>query len=171
MKPVKRFEELWIWQQARILVKEIYSDFGPGTPGERDFGFRGQIQKAGVSIMNNIAEGFERGTDALFASHLDIAKGSCGEVRSMYYSAEDLGYVSAETAEARRSRAKQISAGIASFIEHLRTYPIKKSKSYRVKEPKSHRVEESKSRKVTESKSRRVKESGNDENSDRGERT
>lgn len=178
MKSVKRFEELWIWQQARILVKEIYSDFGPGTPGERDFGFRGQIQKAGVSIMNNIAEGFERGTDAVFASHLDIAKGSCGEVRSMYYSAEDLGYVSAETAEARRIRAKQISAGIASFIEHLRTNPIKKSKSQKEKESKrrkgeeaeSQRVEESKSQRVEESKSRNVEESGGDENGEGSER-
>ena len=63
MKPAKRFEDLWIWQQARILVKEVYSDFGPRTPGERDFGFRDQIQRAGISIMNNIAEGFERRTD------------------------------------------------------------------------------------------------------------
>ena len=125
MKSAKRFEELWVWQQARTLVKEIYSDFGPGTPGMRDFGFRDQIQRAGVSIMNNLAEGFERITDPKFSWHLDIAKGSCGEVRSMYYAAEDLHYLSAETAEVRRIRAKQISAGIASLIVYLKKNSIK----------------------------------------------
>ena len=121
MKPARRFEDLWIWQQARILVKEVYSDFGPRTPGERDFGFRDQIQRAGISIMNNIAEGFERRTDTEFARFLDLAKGSCGEVRSMYYSAEDLKYVDQKTAEERRTKGKQISAGTASLAKHLRT--------------------------------------------------
>jgi four helix bundle protein len=125
MKSARRFEELWVWQQARILVKEIYSDFGPGTPGMRDFGFRDQIQRAGVSIMNNLAEGFERITDPKFSWHLDIAKGSCGEVRSMYYASEDLGYLSTETADVRRIRCKQISAGIASLIEYLNKNPVK----------------------------------------------
>lgn len=120
MEKVRSFEDLWIWQQARLLVKEIYCDFGGGTAGERDFGFKSQIQKAAVSIMNNIAEGFERSTDADFARLLDIAKGSCGEVRSMYYPAEDLGYVPAAISGRRREKAKQMSAGIASLISHLR---------------------------------------------------
>jgi len=119
MDTAKRFEELWIWQQGRELVKEIYEDLRNG-PGSKDFGFRDQIQRAGVSIMNNLAEGFERSTDADFARFLDVAKGSCGEVRSMYYTAEDLGYIDSVTAEARRSKARQISAGIASLTSHLR---------------------------------------------------
>lgn len=117
----KTFEELTIWQDARLLARDIYRDFGSGTPGHHDFGFKGQVQTAGVSIMNNIAEGFERRTKADFAHFLDIAKGSCGEVRSMYYTAEDLNYVSASVASDRRQRATRISQGIASFTRNLRS--------------------------------------------------
>jgi four helix bundle protein len=81
MDKVTRFEELWVWQQARELVNQIYRDFRVG-PGSKDFGFRDQVRRAGVSIMSNVAEGFERGSNADFARYLDIAKGSCGEVRA-----------------------------------------------------------------------------------------
>ena len=118
-KGARRFEEFWVWQQARELVKEIYEDLRAGT-GSKDFGFRDQIQRAGVSVMNNIAEGFERFTEIEFARFLDVARGSCGEVRSMYYTAEDLRYVSSDVANTRRSKARQISAGIASLATHLR---------------------------------------------------
>lgn len=121
MEKAKSFEDLWIWQQARILIREIYSDFGEGTPGYRDYGFKDQIQRAGISVMNNIAEGFERSSDADFARLLDIAKGSCGEVRSMYYPAEDLGYVTAKVASQRREKTKRIAGGIVSLISHLRS--------------------------------------------------
>jgi len=121
MAKVESFEDLWIWQEARVLVREIYSDFGPETPAGRDYGFRGQIQTAGISIMNNIAEGFERHTDAEKARFLDIAKGSSGEVRSMYYAAEDIGYISAELARQRREKAAKISKGIATLSSHFRT--------------------------------------------------
>ena len=117
----KWFEDLWIWKQARELVKEIYSDFGPASNGFKDFGFKDQIQRAGISIMNNISEGFERNSNAEFARYLDISKGSCGEVRSMYYTAEDLSYVTAELAEVRRNKIRQIAAGIASLAGHLRS--------------------------------------------------
>lgn len=120
MEKVKTFEDLWIWQQGRMLVKDIYADFGQGTTGCRDYGFKSQIQKAGISIMNNIAEGFERNSNTEFARFLDISKGSCGEVRSMYYPAEDLKYVTLHVAKQRREKAKQISAGIASLACHLR---------------------------------------------------
>jgi len=115
------FEELWICKEARQMVKHVYSDFGSGQKSEYDFGFRSQIQRAAVSIMNNIAEGFERSTPPDFIRFLDIAKASCGEVRSMYYTAEDLEYVSAEVADKRRITARRISGGIVSLQRHLKS--------------------------------------------------
>jgi len=116
MSKAECFEDLRIWKEARQLVKLIYKDFREIN----DYGFCGQIQRAGVSIMNNIAEGFERRSDADFARFLDIAKGSSGEVRSMYYSAEDLNYVSVETGTERRIFAKTISQGIGALEGYLR---------------------------------------------------
>jgi four helix bundle protein len=114
------FEDLRIWQESRVLLREIYRDFGAGTTGHRDSGFRQQIQCAGLSVLNNIAEGFERRTDSDFAKFLDIAKASCGEVRCMYHVAEDLGYVAGNIAEERRGQSMQIARGIAALAKHLR---------------------------------------------------
>lgn len=114
------FEDLWIWQQARVYARTVYDDFGDGSISHRDFAFLDQIHRAVISTMNNIAEGFERHSDADFARFLDISKGSAGEVRSMYYLAEDLGYISPEVAATRREKAKHIAAGIASLTSHLR---------------------------------------------------
>ena len=116
MSRVERFEDLRIWQDARELVKNIYTDFRE----IKDFGFKGQIQDAGVSVMNNIAEGFERKSDKEFSRFLDISKGSCGEVRSMYYTAEDLKYITKIIAEKRRTQAQSLSGGIAGMTNHLR---------------------------------------------------
>jgi four helix bundle protein len=69
--------------------------------------------------MNNIAEGFERKSSVEFHRFLDIAKGSCGEVRSMYYIAEDLGYVSSKLAVERRKRCLRVSSGIAGLMQNL----------------------------------------------------
>lgn len=116
----KRFEELRIWQDARLLAKSVYADFGTGL-GSRDFGFRDQIQRAGVSVMNNIAEGFERYTSREFAHFLNLAKASCGEVRSMLYLAEDLSYLPEELARSRRENAEQLSMGIESLAKSVRS--------------------------------------------------
>lgn len=116
---IERFEDMRIWREARALVGWIYSDFREN----RDWGFRDQLQRAGVSVMNNIAEGFERNSDAEFARFLDIAKGSAGEVRSMYYATEDLKFVSAEIAEERRMMAVGVSKGIGKLVGYLRSRP------------------------------------------------
>jgi len=94
MGTIKDFEDLEIWRLSRELVNLIYSDFRLC----RDFTFRNQVTGAGISIMNNISEGFFRNSDTEFRHFLNIAKGSSGEVKSMYYIAEDQNYVSAELA-------------------------------------------------------------------------
>jgi four helix bundle protein len=86
---IARFEEIFAWQKAKTLSVDIYEAF----KASMDFGFRDQIQRASVSIMNNIAEGFERQTNREFKQYLYIAKGSCAEVRSMLYLAEELKYL------------------------------------------------------------------------------
>ena len=90
MGTVKNFEDLAIWKTSRELVNEIYMDFRTC----KDFGFRDQITRAGVSIMNNISEGFYRSGNAEFKQFLKISKGSAGEIKNMYYIAEDQRYIS-----------------------------------------------------------------------------
>jgi four helix bundle protein len=116
MSRAERFEDLRVWQEARALVRAINAE----TRGLRDFGFRDQIRAAALSAMNNIAEGFERRTDADFAHFLDIAKGSSGEVRSMLYVAEDETYLSPPRAADLRGNCERLSAGIATFAAYLR---------------------------------------------------
>jgi len=114
------FEDLRIWPQARVQAGNVYRDFGSGSPAERDFGFRDQIQRAGTSVMNNNAEGFERFGPKEFAFHHGIAKGSCGEVRSMFYLGEDLGYLTSEVAEKRRTEASTLSRSSEALSKRLR---------------------------------------------------
>ncbi len=80
-----------------------------------DWGFKDQIQRASISIMNNIAEGFDSGSDAKFINYLNIAKGSCSEVRSMLYLCEDLGYCDSETRLNLQNAVKRITASIVNL--------------------------------------------------------
>jgi four helix bundle protein len=91
---VKHFENLEIWNEARCLTNEIYR-LTSGPKFSKDFSLRGQIQSAAISVMSNIAEGFERSGNQEFVQFLYVAKGSCGEVRSQLYVAADQGYISA----------------------------------------------------------------------------
>jgi four helix bundle protein len=95
MTKITRFEDLIAWQKARELTKEIYFITSRGEFA-KDYGLRDQIRRAVVSIMSNIAEGFDRGGRAEFHQFVVIAKGSCAEVRSQLYVAHDTGYISKE---------------------------------------------------------------------------
>ena len=92
MNKAQRFEDLIAWQKARDLTKKIYQITNQGG-FKSDFGLRDQIRRAAVSVMSNIAEGFDRAGRAEFHQFLVVAKGSCAEVRSQLYVALDAGYI------------------------------------------------------------------------------
>ena len=120
MSVVRDFEELAIFQKARELSKKIY----PVTNRDgfkSDFRFVQQIRAAAGSIMDNIAEGFERTGNKEFLNFLYIAKGSCGEVRSQLIRANDVGYLTPEEFDELYSECRKLSAGIMNFIKEIRT--------------------------------------------------
>lgn len=112
---IKRFEEILAWQKAQELTFIIYEQFR----NCKDYGFCDQIRRAAVSVMNNIAEGFERRTNKEFRNFLYIAKGSCGEVRSMLQLAVKLGYVSKEEQVSGCALAEEISKMVYGLIRKL----------------------------------------------------
>lgn len=116
MATIQRFEDLHCWQKARLLTKEIYKEF----KDLKDFGFKDQIQRAAVSVMSNIAEGFERGTRQEFLNYLYIAKGSAGEVRAQLYVALDAGYLNIENFKYLNNLVVECSKLLSSFINGLK---------------------------------------------------
>lgn len=118
MATFHRFEDIEAWQMAHELTRDIYRLSGTGE-FKRDLGMKDQICRASVSIMNNIAEGFERGTKKDFAKFLYISRGSTGEVRSILYVARDLGYISEAEFEAGRELCSRIAAALWALIKHL----------------------------------------------------
>ena len=113
------FEDLVIWQEARDLSKDIYS-ISRLPEFSKDYRFIGQITSAAGSIMDNIAEGFERDGNKEFLQFLSIAKGSCGEVRSQLYRAYDIGYIDKEGFETLINKTRILSAIIFHFMKNLR---------------------------------------------------
>jgi four helix bundle protein len=119
---VERFEDLIAWQKSRILTQAIYqitrqSDFS------RDFGLAGQMQRAAVSIMSNIAEGFERSKAGEFHQFLSIAKSSCAEVRSQLYVALDVGYLDQTKFNQLLTQAQEVAriiGGLRASVERKR---------------------------------------------------
>ena len=116
---VKYFEDLEVWKEARRLIKEIYAATQDAR-FSKDFGLRDQIRRAAVSVMSNIAEGFERGGNQEFIQFLYIAKGSCGEVRSQLYVALDQGYLSRDQFDQMLNSFKRISGMLSSLIDYLK---------------------------------------------------
>jgi len=103
---------------AKDLVLTVYRMTGKGR-FVHDFGLRDQIQRAAVSAMSNIAEGFERGSRAELCRFLRIAKGSCGEVRSQLYVAHELGYIDQQEFASAKIQAEDVSKALSGFITYL----------------------------------------------------
>jgi four helix bundle protein len=108
MAKVERFEELIAWQKARELTRMIYEATRQGHFA-KDYSLSGQIQRAAVSIMSNIAGGFERGGRGEFHQFLSTAKASCAEVRSQFYVAFDDGYLDKNTFDRLIQRAEEVA--------------------------------------------------------------
>jgi len=110
-----RFEDILAWQKAKQLAVLTYKEFEPS----RDYGFKDQIQRASVSVMNNIAEGYERKSNKEFKYFLFVAKGSCGEVRSMMLLALELNKVGKEKCNEIISISEEISKMLSGLIKTL----------------------------------------------------
>ena len=127
MATFQTFEQIGAWQKSRELTRETYKITTEGRFG-RDYGLRDQIRRASVSIMSNIAEGFERSGSGEFGQFLSTAKGSAGEVRSQLYVALDQEYLSRDAFELLLNRATEISRMISGLMTYLRGSGIKGTK-------------------------------------------
>jgi len=116
---VKVFEDLEVWKEGRRLTQRIYQ-LTKNENFSKDFALRDQIRRAAVSIMSNIAEGFERGGNQEFVQFLYVAKASCGEVRSQVYVALDQSYVASTEVDELTNSFKRLSSMISNFITYLR---------------------------------------------------
>mgnify|MGYP006330849519 FL=1 len=127
MAVVERFEELRIWQMARELCQEVYLHTET-QPWKTDTRFVQQIRAAAGSVMDNIAEGFERDGNKEFVQFLYVAKGSCGEVRSQIIRASDTNFLNHTDAKRLYNVCLELSSAIAAFIKSLKKSSITGSK-------------------------------------------
>ena len=122
MAVAKRFEDLVAWQKSRELAAEVYRLSNTGGFA-RDFGLKDQIRRAAVSVLSNLAEGFERGTANEFHHYLVVAKGSCGEVRAQLYVALDAAHIDHEQFSAVMAKAEEVGrvvGGLRATVEKRR---------------------------------------------------
>ena len=124
---LNNFEDLEIWKLSRTLSKEIYQ-ITNSPEFNSDIRFRSQIRAAAGSIMDNIAEGFEREGKKEFTQFLYVAKGSCGEVRSQLCRAMDIGFISTDQYTSLAEQTKRIGAKVSNMIRYLKTSEIEGNK-------------------------------------------
>jgi four helix bundle protein len=127
MAKVEKFEDLDAWKAAREITRLIYSVSSNGNFA-KDFALTNQIRRSSISILSNIAEGFERNGDKEFIQFLMIAKGSCGEVRAQLYVALDQEYVSKNSFAEIESRLTETSRTISGLVKYLKQSDLKGSK-------------------------------------------
>lgn len=109
---IGKFEDLVVWQKSKSLAISMYPTFR----NCKDYGFKDQIQRAAISISNNLAEGFERRSKNELIQFFHIARGSCGEVRSMLYLAKEIGYIDEDKFSANITQTQEISRIITAFV-------------------------------------------------------
>lgn len=124
MGTFRTFEEIEAWKNARVLADEIYKISNSG-PFSRDYKLKNQINGSSGSILDNIAEGFERGDNKEFAQFLFIAKGSAGETRSQLYRAFDRNCITKEQFDSLTERVTRISKQISTLISYLKSSELK----------------------------------------------
>jgi four helix bundle protein len=127
MATIEKFEDIEAWQKARELTREVYAASNTGLFA-KDYGLRDQIRRAAVSIMSNIAEGFERGGDKEFGQFIAQAKGSSAEVRAQLYVALDQGYIDKLAFDRLAELTIQINRMLAGLMKYLRNSEFKGSK-------------------------------------------
>lgn len=116
---IQKFEDMKVWQDAREFVSKIYKSTS-NQKFSKDFGLRDQIQRAAVSIMSNIAEGYERDSNKELIRFLQYSKGSAGEVRSLLYVATDLEYLTEKEFSEYHQASISIITQISNFIKYLK---------------------------------------------------
>jgi four helix bundle protein len=124
MATVTRFEDLMVWQKARVLAKTIY-DVLSKSELSKDFRMRDQMRGSVGSIMDNIAEGFDRGSRLELLNALGIAKGETGELKSQLYRSLDVSYLNKELFEKLYNDVDEVAKMIAAFIEYLNKTEIR----------------------------------------------
>ena len=122
MSGITRFEDIQAWQTARELTNQVYT-LTNRAGFNQDFQLRNQIRRAAISVMSNIAEGFESRTDVQFINYLGMARASAGEVRAQLYIAHDQGYLKYEEFNEAYALAEKCARQIARFISYLETHP------------------------------------------------
>jgi four helix bundle protein len=135
MAKIERFEDIDAWKAARALAGNVYSLSAKG-PFSRDFGLRDQIRRAAVSVMSNVAEGFERGGDKEFLQFLSLAKASCAEVRSHLCVALDQAYLTRKQFEELKEQAETVGKMLAGFMSYLRKSEYRGNKFRQTSDPK-----------------------------------
>lgn len=127
VKEIKTFEDLDVWVRAKDLSVLVYQ-LTDGELFRKDFGLKDQIRRASISVVSNIAEGYERNGNKEFAQFLSIAKGSAGEMRAQIHIAKELKYISETEARLLVERATEISKMLSGFINYLKQSDYKGSK-------------------------------------------
>jgi four helix bundle protein len=128
MATITRFEDLEIWKLARDLAKSVFETYINSEPFKKDYSLKEQINRASGSVMDNIAEGFERNGRNEFISFLSIAKGSCGEIKSQLYRALDRKYILQPHFESLCNKADVLSKKIGAFMSYLAASAYKGTK-------------------------------------------